>query len=150
MTTGSGKQSDPAGEMNMEPSRNTMDKLLDVQEALIQLELFFHWPDKGTTRHTLEAMTEEGFWETGASGRRYSREFVLDTLVERAVAGDEDSWKAEDFYCQQLAEDLYLLSYTLYQGERMTRRATLWRKVKKDWVAVYHQGTVVADEVPTV
>jgi hypothetical protein len=134
--------------MNMEPSLNTMDKLVDVQEALIQHELFFHWPEQGTTRQTLEAMTEEGFWETGASGRRYCREYIIDTLVERAAA-DEEGWKAEDFYCQELAPDLYLLSYTLYQGERMTRRATLWRKVKKRWVAVYHQGTVVADEVPT-
>jgi hypothetical protein len=32
----------------------------------------------------------------------------------------------------------------LRQGERVTRRTTLWRRVGADWKIVFHQGTVVA------
>ena len=32
----------------------------------------------------------------------------------------------------------------LRQGERVTRRTTLWRRTVEGWKAVYHQGTPVA------
>ena len=33
---------------------------------------------------------------------------------------------------------------TLSQGERVTRRSTIWRRTQHAWQAVFHQGTVVA------
>jgi hypothetical protein len=33
----------------------------------------------------------------------------------------------------------------LRQGERVTRRATIWQRDPDGWKIVYHQGTVVAD-----
>jgi hypothetical protein len=45
-----------------------------------------------------------------------------------------------------LAEDVYLLIYTLLQDrERVTRRATIWRRTADGWKIVYHQGTIVQD-----
>ena len=49
-----------------------------------------------------------------------------------------------DFHCRQLATDLYLLTYTLLQGMRNTRRSTIWRHTSGDWKIVFHQGTEVA------
>ncbi|MDM0038967.1 hypothetical protein QTH89_21215 [Variovorax sp. J22G21] len=57
---------------------------------------------------------------------------------------DEASWEAREFFCQELAPANYLLTYTLHQGHRVTRRATLWRRVSERWQVVYHQGTPVA------
>lgn len=128
------------------PDRNTADVLLGVQEALIQREPIFHRPEHGTTRAAFEAMTEPDFWETGASGQRYSRGYVIDLVVARHATPHEDAWDADEFYCQALAQDLYLLTYTLRQGPRVTRRATIWRQVGTDWLIVYHQGTIVAAE----
>jgi len=92
-------------------------------------------------------MTAEDFWETGASGRRYSRAFVLDELEKRFAAPHDDLWETSDFHCRQLSEDTYLLTYTLLQDRvRLTRRATIWRKSADGWKILYHQGTVVAPE----
>ncbi|HEY9112631.1 MAG TPA: hypothetical protein VIM92_12770 [Rhodanobacteraceae bacterium] len=43
-----------------------------------------------------------------------------------------------------MAPDVYLLTYTLRQGARLTQRSTIWRRVGEDWKIVFHQGTVVA------
>lgn len=50
----------------------------------------------------------------------------------------------------ELAADVFLLTYTLAQGEkkdRITRRATIWRRSDDKWIIVYRQGTIVE---PTV
>lgn len=100
----------------------------------------------GTTRVDFETMTAEDFWEIGASGRIYSRRFVLDELEKRFSVRREDVWETSGFECRRLAEDVYLLTYTLLQNHtRLTRRATIWQKTDEGWKIVYHQGTVVQE-----
>jgi hypothetical protein len=67
----------------MEPDLVTDKRLQGVLSELIRREPLFHRPEFGTTRADFEAMTAPDFWETGASGRRYSRAHVLDVLEER-------------------------------------------------------------------
>jgi hypothetical protein len=83
------------------------------------------------------------FWEVCASGRRYSREYVLDTLELRHSEPHEDIWETQDFHCLEIAPNNYLITYTLFQGERVTRRSTIWRRCGTDWKIVYHQGTII-------
>src|ERR1700722_9636996 len=99
----------------MEPSFTTAPELQDVLAELARREPIFHRPEFGTTRADFERMTAEDFWETGASGQRYSRECVLDELEKRFAAPDEDVWETSDFQCRRLGEDHYLLTYTLLQ-----------------------------------
>jgi hypothetical protein len=131
--------------MDFEPDLITDPRLADVLEELLRREPIFHHPEFGTTRADFEAMMGPGFWETGASGRRYSREYVLDELEKRHATPHEDPWETRDFHCREIAPDNYLLTYTLIQGARVTRRATLWRRSADGWKILYHQGTVVAD-----
>ena len=121
----------------------TPPALLQVLEELKQREPIFHHPEFGTTRQDYEKMTDPEFWEVGASGRRYSRAFVLDTLENRLPDPTESQWLTRDFQCREIAEDNYLITYTLTQGVRVTRRATLWRRTGSGWKALYHQGTIV-------
>ena len=90
-------------------------------------------------------MTDDVFWEVGASGRRYSREFVLDTLEGKVARRGmrRIKWQTKGFHCLEVAPSNYLVTYTLVQGARVTRRATLWRRSKTGWKVLYHQGTVV-------
>jgi hypothetical protein len=118
-------------------------KLQPVLEELIKREPIFHRPEFGTTRRDFEAMTEPDFWEVGASGRRYSREYVLDELEKRHATPHEDIWETRDFHCAEIAPDNYLVTYTLLQGGRLTRRSTIWRRYGLDWKIVFHQGTIV-------
>lgn len=122
-----------------------MTDLYQVRRELEAREPLFHRPELGTTRADFEAMTVESFWEIGASGRRYDRAFVLDELERRYSSTYEDAWETRDFDCTPLGAETYLLTYTLLQGPRVTRRATIWRKTEEGWKAVYHQGTIVAD-----
>jgi len=88
-------------------------------------------------------MMDDAFWETGASGKRYSKDDVLSTLEVRHSKPHDDPWQADDFYCQELGAETYLLTYTLRQQERLTRRATIWKRTESGWRIFYHQGTVV-------
>jgi hypothetical protein len=131
----------------MEPTLTTAPHLIAVLEELKRREPLFHRPELGTSRRDFENMTDTAFWEVGASGRRYSREFILDTLENRRTQLDEDMWQTRGFHCLEIAPDNYLVTYTLHQGPRVTRRATLWRRSVKGWKVLYHQGTVVDPEV---
>ena len=126
-----------------EPDLSTAPELLGVQEELRRREPIFHRPEVGSTRADFERMTEVDFWEVGASGRRYSRSYVLDVLDARRDSPEPDVWETSGFHCRQLATDLYLLTYTLRQGSRPTRRSTIWRQVSGGWKIVFHQGTEV-------
>jgi hypothetical protein len=116
-----------------------------VLEELKRREPIFHRPEFAGSRAQVEAMTAEDFREVGASGRRYSRAYVLETLEARQENTVEDEWQASEFHCRELATDLYLLTYTLLQGERLTRRATIWQRSHGQWKIVFHQGTLVQE-----
>ena len=109
------------------------------------LEPIFHGPQYRSAAQ-LEAIIAPDFWEIGASGRRYSRRFVLETLAARRADTAEAAWQTRDFHCRRLADGLYLLTYTLLQGERCTRRTTLWQRAAPAWKILFHQGTLVAGE----
>ena len=127
-------------------TQQTDPELAAVLDELMRREPIFHRPEFGTAREDLERMTVPGFWEVGASGRHYSREFVLDELERRFAMPQADVWETSDFRCQRLAENLYLLTYTLLQdGMRLTRRTTIWQRTEEGWKIVFHQGTIVQD-----
>ena len=89
---------------------------MNIREELEGLEPVFHRPEHGTTRRDFERMTDRDFVECGAS----------------------------DFDHRELAKDVYLVTYTLAQGARITRRSTIWQRRADGWCALYHQGTLVA------
>jgi hypothetical protein len=130
----------------MEPTLSTGHDLLRVLEELKSREPIFHRPEFGTTRADYESMMHADFWEVGASGRRYSREYVLAELEERRQHPGDDVWETSEFDCRELAPGLYLLTYTLIQNKiRKTRRTTLWQRTEVGWKIMFHQGTIVED-----
>jgi len=136
-----------AMELKKEPTLTTAPELQDILAELTKREPIFHRPEFRTTRADFERMTVEDYWETGASGRRYSRQFVLDQLERRFSVPHADLWETRDFHCRRLSEDTYLLTYTLLQDhQRLTRRATIWQSTIDGWKVVYHQGTIVQNQ----
>ena len=135
----------------MKPWLTTEPKLREILQDLRSREPIFHHPELGTTRGDFQSMTDPDFWEVGASGRRYSRDHVLDVLTGRQESAShlelEDTWEAIDFACRELGTHTYLLTYTLLQGHRKTRRASIWRRGSgEEWKILFHQGTVVEDD----
>ena len=120
----------------------------EALDELIRREPIFHRPEFGTARADFERMMVADYWEIGASGRRYDRAFILDVLEQRAAAGGPDILETSGFECRKLAEDVYLLTYTLLQNKtRRTRRATIWQWTADRWRIVFHQGTIVSEGV---
>jgi hypothetical protein len=109
---------------------------MEIIEELRLREPIFHRPEFETTM-------APDYWEVGASGRRYSHDFIVKLLeqnspVDAAAAG----WKCSDYGLRRLGAATYLFTYTLRQGDRVTRRATIWEKTD-GWRVLYHQGTLV-------
>jgi hypothetical protein len=130
----------------MEPAFLTDPSLVDALDELIRREPIFHRPEFGTTRSDFESMIHVDFWEIGASGRRYSRDYVLSELENRHRHSGVDLWETTDFHCRKLAPNLYLLTYTLLQDlVRKTRRSTIWQHTETGWKILFHQGTVIQD-----
>lgn len=129
----------------MEPHLVVAESLVPVLEELKRLEQLFHSVAPDATAQQLEELVASEFWEVGASGRRYSREYVLNVLKARVRCHSEEEWEANGFHVFEVAAGNYILTYTLRQPGRVTRRTTLWRNVEGAWKAVYHQGTLVQE-----
>ena len=128
----------------MEPDFETEPRLAGVLAELRSREPIFHCEGVGITHEDRVRGTAPDFWEVGASGRRYGRAYVLETLERRYREPTTDVWHVEDFQVREIAERTYLATYTLIQHERTTRRSTLWQKPDGgDWTILYHQGTPV-------
>lgn len=115
----------------------------DVAARLRDLEPIFHRSPSGSGREVFEAMLVPDFWEVGASGQVYEREFVLATVAQRYADGvAEGSLEVSDFVARRLAGDTWLVTYDLDQDGRRSRRSTIWTLGPQGWQAVYHQGTL--------
>jgi hypothetical protein len=128
--------------MSFEPA--TDPELLPILDELAPREPIFHRPEFASNLIAYGRMMADDFWEFGASGRRYDRDFILEMLaktppMDATIAG----WLTSDFHCRRLAADTYLLTYTLDQGGRLTRRSTIWRSTTEGWQILFHQGTVI-------
>ena len=127
------------------PFARTDPTLLPILDELQSQEPSFHRPEFASSVEDFGRLMAPDYWEVGASGRRYDRSFILETLaanppVDSLAAG----WKATTFACRSLAEDTYLLTYTLDQNGRITHRSTIWRRNGSTWQILFHQGTVVS------
>ncbi|HTB96516.1 MAG TPA: DUF4440 domain-containing protein [Terracidiphilus sp.] len=132
------------------PSRVEPD-LVQTLEELREFEPIFHRERSGRSCEDFRRLMAEDYWEVGASGRRYDRDFILQQLEEHPPADAQAAgWRCWDFGLRRLGQEAYLLTYTLDQSGRVTRRATIWDKSSGPWRILYHQGTLAsADEDDT-
>ena len=85
------------------------------------------------------------YWEVGASGRRYSRKFILRHFEEKPpIEARRAGWSTSGHALRPLGPETFLVTYTLRQGDRYTRRATIWRSTPQGWTILFHQGTVIS------
>jgi hypothetical protein len=122
------------------PARDNMISQLRALEPL------GHRSPPGSTRAHFEALLGDGFWEVGASGRVYDRTWCLDELADRYADPTYDpllGMSVDQFEARPLGNDVWLVTYRLFEDERETRRLTVWRREAERWAAQYHPGTLV-------
>lgn len=112
----------------------------EAASAIRSLEPVFHRGLAGRPAAEIEAAVHPAYWEVGASGAVYTREFVIQTVAARPAVAE--AWPVDDFRVERLDVTTWLATYTLWQGERRTRRATVWQLTDDGWQPRYHQGTV--------
>lgn len=127
----------------MEPTLLLNSELAPILSVLKTLEPLVYAANAGKSRAYFDALLAQDFWEVGASGLRYSREYVLGELEKRQQNPREEAWHTSGHHLQQLSETDFLMTYSLHQPTRLSRRASIWRKQNEHWLLVYHQGTVV-------
>jgi len=103
--------------------------LTPILDELRPLEPIFHTPDFGLEPADFERRTAPDYWEVGASGRRYSRDFILQMLADSPPANALTlRWRTSGHALRQLSPDTFLLTYSLRQEARLIRRSTLWQR----------------------
>jgi hypothetical protein len=127
----------------VEPDFVTAEALQPTLAELLRREPIFHHRELVHDRATFERETAADFWEVGASGRRYSREFVWETLSERFARDETGAFTITDVHLREIATQTYLFTYTLDDGARVTRRLTVWQgSAASGWKILFHQGTI--------
>lgn len=110
---------------------------------LKRLEPLIYVANDGKMRDYFEDLLIPDFWEIGASGKKYDRDFILSILEDRNRNPREEPWYAFNFKVRQIENNHFLFTYSLQQPQRLSQRATLWRRTQEGWRMVYHQGTPV-------
>lgn len=116
-----------------------------ARRHLLALEPLTHRLPPGADRAAVDALIAPAYWEVGASGAVYRRDYVIEVVTQRYATGvdpDDNAWVVDDFAVRQLADGVWLATYLLLQGERSSRRSTLWERTPDGWRALYHQGTL--------
>ena len=122
-----------------------MDNLSDVKKYIKGREPIFHHREFTNSREDVEKETTVDYFEISASGCDYSREFVLEYLDMRYKEQAEDdmikdNWQVKDFKIKRIAEELYLVNYTLKGQGRLTKRGEIWTgNLKTGLKIMYHQ-----------
>ncbi|TWS17658.1 nuclear transport factor 2 family protein [Tsukamurella asaccharolytica] len=90
----------------------------------------------------LRTLLHPEFVEIGRSGRRWTREPIIESLLAhpREQAPTVDEWEFT-----HIADDLLLVTYRTDDGERVSRHSSLWDTAGTTPVMRFHQGTVVPD-----
>ena len=121
--------------------------LFSTFEDLRSREPIFHRVSFGTSLEDFERMMAPDYFEIGASGRRYDREFILRHLAQNPpIDADVAGWVCSEFGLKQLCLDTFLLTYRLDQCGRVSQRATIWQSTLTGWQIVFHQGTIVTEK----
>ena len=102
--------------MSAESAPETDPQLLPILDELAPQEPIFHRAEFASSLADFDRLMVADFWEFGASGRRYDRQFILQKLEKiPPIDAAEAGWHTSDFHCRRLSADSYLLTYTLDQ-----------------------------------
>jgi hypothetical protein len=115
-------------------------------ERLRDLETELHRSETRRNRSRMESLLHPDFVELARSGRRYSRNEVLE---EFQGGGVMEPVHAQDFELSEVGPGIALLTYrSAHAGPtgdlfRHSLRSSLWIETQGGWRIRFHQGTPV-------
>jgi hypothetical protein len=124
----------------------------DLFEQLRDLEVELHRLETRRNRERLEQLLHPDFLEFARSGRRFSRNEVLEEFA--AVGAALETVRVEQLEFAEIGPGIVLVTYlSAHRTEagdlhRHTLRSSLWIETETGWRMRFHQGTP-ANEVPS-
>lgn len=85
------------------------------------------------------ALLDPGFFEFGASGRRWTREEILTALPQE----EGEPPDVADIAAAAVADGVVLVTYVSDEGDRRCLRSSIWRSTADGWRCLFHQGTPI-------
>ncbi len=114
----------------------------ELAAHLFHLEQQLLQPSMRRNATALASLLAEDFREFGSSGRIYTRQQIIDELA----AESPRTILLSDPLCQQLAENIALLTYRstrtiALEAASHALRSSLWVYRDNRWQIIFHQGT---------
>ncbi len=111
---------------------------------MIRLELELHRPEVRADAKRLDELLDPEFVEFGASGARWDRVSIVESLLAEPGPQSENAVviEATDVVARWLADDVVLVTYTTQTPQRRALRSSIWRRTEGLWRVYFHQGTV--------
>ena len=126
---------------------HTSPELLPILEELRRREPIFHTLAFAASPAEYEEATAPEYWEVGASGTPVQSRLHPAGAVHDAASALGYLRVAELGSCRPTPWTRHFpMTYVLRQGDRLTRRATIWEHLPGRWRVLFHQGTVVVAE----
>lgn len=125
-----------ADEMQRE---ETATQLLHLEKSLLD-------PAVRCNSAQVSALLAEDFIEFGSSGRRWTRNEILNLLATEVY----DPPAVEDFECRFISDGVVLVTYRAVRlnlkthNRSVSLRSSLWTKESGVWLLRFHQGTQAA------
>ena len=122
-----------------------------VAEHLKALEQSLLDVDVRSDTERVSALLADDFMEFGSSGRVWTREMTTAALALETPDG-VTTRIVSDLSVRPLADGVALVTYTVTRQspnapDVRTLRSSIWRNADNAWRMVFHQGTVVPEEV---
>jgi ribonuclease HI len=109
-------------------------------EFVMSLELELVAPDVRADAHRLDQLLHDDFVEVGATGRNLAAAELIDDLLATPLV---DEITVSELAARPLAGDDILVTYRTSTTQGVVVRNSLWRRGRRGWQLVVHQGTPV-------
>ncbi|MFD7445604.1 DUF4440 domain-containing protein [Streptomyces sp. NPDC059909] len=110
-------------------------------DAAIEGELRLLDPLVRTEPALVAGLLHPEFLEFGASGRRFDRDAIIESLAQEGAQTSAKPITASQLRGTQLAPDLVHLTFVTEYNGRRAHRSSLWRLTGDAWQLYFHQGT---------
>lgn len=112
----------------------------DDLDLVLALERELQTPACRQDRGRLEELLAPEFVEIGASGTRWSRAEIIESLLDE----DAGTIVVRGISARAIAEDVVLVAWSSEREGRRALRTSLWRREPSGWRLTHHQGTPTA------
>ena len=121
-----------------------MDTREELADHLQKMEELLHLQSVRSSKHELDKLLADEFFEFGNSGNIWTKEAVIRALKSESFSRRSIS----GFKLTVLAPEVVLVTYHVHRVETRERpsadslRSSIWKRIGAGWKMVFHQGTL--------